>query len=246
MSARAPNSQSLAFVLSLSLLGALVHASCVFEPIVMPESARTHDAGMERSDGGHEQDAQGESDAPMDSGSPKPDAAAPGPIRHASCIASLPEELPEQPAVSVSATGRPWFDTYRDIRCDDLTDYPTCEGDSDCPGSTCVHLEGARGVCHSTWRESAPLVLSFDGGRCITKVPFEAQAKACCAHLPGFACNEWPYEAPVGPGEACSRHADCQAGLICEQAVALSESPVDGLGVCVCPEISRDEPLTEC
>jgi hypothetical protein len=232
--------------LALSLAGAQALVGCVFEPIIMPESRPAHDGGTPHPDAGHESVGDAEPEAHDDGGARAVAPDAGGPIRHRSCIATLPEQLPEEPSVSVSATGRPWFDTYRDIACDDLTDYPTCESDTDCPGSTCVHRAGQPGVCHSTWRQTSPLMLSFDDGRCITTVPFEAQARACCARLEGFECRMWPYHQDGLPGQACSRHGDCQPGLVCQQASSLSETPVYGLGVCRCPEVSRDVGLTEC
>ena len=228
-------------------VGALA-AACVFEPIA--SSSRGSDT---RFDGGQTRD--GAQQLPNGNDALLPDAAgevadaaqhdsgpdAGGPLRHVSCIAPLPSELPEPPYVGVSASGRPWFDTYRDLSCPDLEKVPTCANDGDCPGSSCLHLASAAGVCRPTIFDVSTLVSSFDGGRCVAKLTFEAQARACCAGLPGFDCREWPYPGDGQPGERCARHQDCQTGLLCKQAnLDASHVTVSGLGVCLCPEVGND------
>jgi hypothetical protein len=150
--------------------------------------------------------------------------------------------------VGVSATGRPWFDSYHDISCADLTGAPTCANDSDCPNAFCLQKGIATGVCVAPSSSTSTLLISFDDGSCLAELTFEAQAKACCAKLSGFDCREWPYPHDGKPGQTCARHEDCEPGLLCKSGagVDLTISPVHGTGICMCSEVDEHAPLPNC
>jgi hypothetical protein len=179
------------------------------------------------------QDAQVAGDA---GGEPLPqegDASA-LPIRHGSCINALPEVLPELRYIPVTATGRPWFDAYRDISCTGVMNEPTCNADDECESGTCVHEEGKPGLCSVLDNDLSRQVISFAGGTCLSRVSAESQAMACCLRLAGFSCRKWPYEAreQSQQGELCARHEDCQGGLVCR----VGDIANQGFGICLCPE----------
>ncbi len=164
-----------------------------------------------------------------------PDAGLPppvSPVRHASCAIAAPSPLPLAPQILTDARGRPVFDRYRDISCEEAADSATCTQVLDCgPGSRCILLDQPGiGVCGDRQAEVYP-AMSFDDGRCVTHRSDLAHARACCDGLPGFDCRVWPYQQSSTPGQLCARHEDCELGLVCK------ERRYSGVGLCVCPDL---------
>ncbi len=157
------------------------------------------------------------------------DAGQDVPVRHPTC--SIVADSPRDPDdIAVDATGRPFFDLYRDVSCDVASSYPTCETDAQCgPTASCIHSENQRGICEEPNHEGE-FVLTLDAGRCQAMAPLKAHAKACCDMLPGFDCRAWPYPSSSKPGELCARARDCEPGLICERYFT------EGFGLCICPD----------
>jgi hypothetical protein len=198
-----------------------------------------HDAAMDASvsaDSSTETDAQA-ADAEVEAGGPEPE-----PIRHAACSTDRPWPLPAAPRLKVNASGRPSFDFWRDMSCDEVADYPLCsaeylEGNSSWQCGSCwIGEEGGEGVCNfsgvsASSCDSVGELLTLREGLCGTCIPVAAHTRACCADLPGFDCRAWPYPADSKPGQACAEHSDCEPGLICRDSGYQA-------GVCVCPGAS--------
>lgn len=163
---------------------------------------------------------------------------------HRECAEAPPSPLPPLPPINMLATGRPAFDTWRDIPCEQV-DAPLCsEGESppwEC-GSCILGVAGANdGVCNYFDADNScdgeGEAIGFGEGTCQVCGPVEARARACCEGLEGFDCRSWPYDADGRPGTICARHEDCEPGLVCA-----APSGGAGYGVCACPGVLPSSP----
>jgi hypothetical protein len=238
--------------LLLALLGV---SACTFEiKVDLPESEMSddgEDGGTDRArDGGDGQEGghAGEYDASRDGdGALAGDASGDGGSDglagtiHPACSVPRGTSLPPVVGVHGDASGRPAFDFWRDLGCESVADYPTCEvprqvtalGDWHC--YKCSYRTGT-GICSADdstrCATSGNELLTLGEGRCHLCAPVEAKARACCAELPDIDCRAWPYPANSKPGEGCARHDDCEPGLVCR---VLADQ---GYGLCVCPDAS--------
>ncbi len=156
------------------------------------------------------------------------DSGPAAPVRHATCPL-VATDLRDPKSIAVDATGRPLFDLYRDIACEDVASHPVCDQDAPCAGASCIQSGEAPGVCEDS-RNLNNFVLTMDGGRCHEQTSRAAHAKACCEGLQGFDCRAWPYASTSKPGELCARSLDCEPGLVCEPYFT------SGFGLCLCPD----------
>jgi hypothetical protein len=157
-------------------------------------------------------------------------AAAP---THAACTEPAPETPPDAPAVASTAAGRPEFDLYRDLDCDELAQIARCDQPDLSDPYACSHCLGAsdapaQAVCVPRARRGCVPV--FHGPGCISCVAPEVKARACCLGL-DLDCRAWPFDASSGPGQPCARGSDCEPGLLC--AAVAGETR---FGLCSCPE----------
>jgi hypothetical protein len=161
------------------------------------------------------------------------------PAKHPACDEPLPEPLPESPPVATTPGGRPEFDQFLELDCDQFQDQASCTADDRAPFA-CARCLSAREDTAPERAVCVPLaqrgcIVVAHGGGCLSCVAPEAKARACCLGL-DIDCRPWPFDAGSGPGELCARHDDCQPGLLCK---ALPEER--RFGLCTCPE--RAPPL---
>jgi hypothetical protein len=160
------------------------------------------------------------------------DATVPAVARHDSCAFSAPSTLPEPPVVDVDASGRPLFDGYRDLACPDEASVELCPPEVVCVTGSCLSRDReTTGLCQSSGFV-ARVPAAFGAGKCVAWLTPGELAAACCAELPGFVCEDWPYRRASGRLGLCARHDDCEDGLVCKQ---LADAEVR-VGVCVCPD----------
>ena len=223
-----------------ALLLAWALGGCDFAPFAV-DIPRSHDAGQGSSMMPAEAGAR---DAGPPDAAPPPDASEPDPRLHASCAAALPEVLPAPPPVPLDASGRPLFDLYRNVSCDDAAQQPLCDENTLCPsefGASCVQSSASDpGICAYHDDNTGRIPFTLDEGRCVTWGVLAVHQRACCAHIPGVDCRAWPYGQAQSRtskiGELCARHGDCEPGLLCK---AFYE-----VGLCSCPD--SDEEPDEC
>lgn len=168
-----------------------------------------------------------------------------GPNRHVSCVEALPERLPPVPPFNAIRGGRPAFDQWRDIECDDFLTRSICRTDADCGSLRCLPLaEDGLGVCTfgdiDIWCDGEGEVMSYGDGGCYTCLPPEHHAAACCEGVEGVDCRAWPFPSDGPPGTPCARHEDCEPGLLC------GRGPGSGYGLCQCPEGDLEDPEATC
>ncbi len=158
-----------------------------------------------------------------------------GSARHGCCEEPAVCPLPVVPRVNMDDGGRPLFDSWRDVACEDAASL-LCTGESsNCWPHTCFPLAwSGEGVCAYPDGDSScdgeGEAVGYGGGHCVFCLPPESLAAACCAGLDGVDCRAWPFPADGKPGMICARHEDCEPGLICGPAWGT------GYGICQCPE----------
>jgi hypothetical protein len=223
----------------LCAVGLITACRLDLDDVRAPRGESSHDAGGPES--GALQD--GAVFDGKDGGEPE------GPVHHEACAMPLPSVLPPEPFVAMDARGRPVFDYYRDLPCDDpvVEGYPTCEEYAGQPAIECVYCAGATRLCQ-TWNSQVPgercAPLTMADPSCVTCVPPAAKRRACCEGLDP-SCEPWPFEGKVKTGGACAVHADCEPGLVCiVSPEPLSESVHYAYGLCACPEAPY--PATQC
>lgn len=157
--------------------------------------------------------------------------------QHDSCAAAV-TEVPRLPSINVSATGRPHFDTWRDLLVGEAASYGcNTETDADCSENDldiCFALRGdGQGVCSyvdaDIWCDGEGEVFSWRDGDCVLCMAVGSHAAACAAGIAGVDCRSWPYPSDGKPGTVCAAHEDCEPGLIC------GEGAGSGYGICQCP-----------
>ena len=170
--------------------------------------------------------------------------------QHASCAAPV-TEVPRLPPINVDATGRPYFDTWRDLTIGEFLDHGcAAQTDTDCSENdldVCLLLgtgTGA-GVCSyvdvDIWCDGEGEIFSWRDGECLLCMPIASHAAACTAGIAGVDCRSWPYLSDGKPGMVCAAHEDCEPGLIC------GEGAGSGYGVCQCPDLpAAPRPANDC
>ncbi len=207
--------------------------------------AGQRDAGSVFADsGGNEQGPKGKGDAGDDDTSDETEVPDSGmeraPPQHATCAVALPADLREDLQVEVGPTGRPIFDLYRDISCDQAASHPTCSNSSECEDGFCA-IGGAQQIGYCRPDTSTPLSpTTFDSGACLDWLPLPARKKACCDEVPGVDCRPWPFETKSGPRLLCATQKDCELGLVCKQYAPSS------IAVCVCPDLDPYDFIKGC
>jgi len=166
------------------------------------------------------------------------------------CERALPETLPEVPTIRENATGRPLFDLWRDVSCDDATEAELCSeasgigGASSGCGGLCFRGEPSAedGVCSygdiDVSCDGEGEVIGYNDGQCWMCSPPRVHARACCEGFAGFDCRAWPFPADGKPGMVCARHDDCEAGLVCGPGGTYAS----GYGICQCPGVDLELP----
>jgi len=158
---------------------------------------------------------------------------------HINCELPLDEPLPELPEVPMTADGRPLFDTWRDMDCEEAEAQTSlCSGAGTQPGACILGDSGGQGVATfgdvDTRCDGEGPVIGHHHGQCWVCSPVEVHARACCEMLAGFDCRAWPYPADGKPGMVCARHGDCEPGLLC----GAGGDYAGGYGICQCPGLS--------
>jgi len=228
-------------------IGGLFLGACTLDLSSVPEPrpvvTPTRDAGEDS-----RQDT-GTAPASLDAGSTAPDATmiddAAQRAKHVACSKRVPEVLPTAPPVLADAAGRPLFDYFHELDCDDeaVQSYPTCasyDGSGPFLCDACVgspELEAR--FCQSDaipGPTCAPLLTGE--GACLSCVPLEAKRRACCEGIDEL-CTRWPYKGTSMLGGPCAIHDDCEPGLVC--LASQSDQPV-GFGRCSCPDAYEPPP----
>jgi hypothetical protein len=178
---------------------------------------------------------------------------APDGVRHPACAVALLAKLPAVPKVNQDTTGRPHFDRWRDLGCEELGDTLLCSeaggqggATSACSGLCLLGRPTADdGVCTypdiDRSCDGEGEVVGYADGQCWVCAPPDVHARACCEGLPGFDCRAWPFPANGKPGMVCARHEDCEPGLLCGPGGTYSA----GYGICQCPGVDL-EPAALC
>lgn len=192
-----------------------------------------------------------------------PDAEASGVgartgVRHDLCGNGMPIPPPPVPLVRSDPSGRPNFDLWRDLPCEE--DTPLCTPGDGCPSCLRGQEAAPSGVCAKYGDIDASCdgegeVLSHFDQKCWICAPIVTHARACCAGLPGFDCRVWPYPGDGKPGMVCARHEDCEPGLVCgagyldprvcgedDGACHVAQARGGGYGLCQCPGIGVQQP----
>lgn len=175
-----------------------------------------------------------------------PDVGSPGEagqqVMHPACNLPFPRSAPAEPDLPVDPTGRPAFDWWRDVDCEQLSETPACsssDANQDC--AACLG-EPPRPACATSSDSDlcfgpSNAVAAFES-QCTACLTVESKARACCGGGSGVDCRPWPFEGTSAVRGLCARHTDCEPGLLC------SSEPSWTFGVCTCPE--RLPELLEC
>jgi hypothetical protein len=206
------------------------------------------DAEVTPSDADVEHDAASDASALTDSG-PDGDAAS-LPPQHASCTMPNTASDLEALVVPTDARGRPSFDWWRDISCEEVTVWETCTPDlngrsRDC--EQCIRGDelAETGLCLGDYRPAFcesinnQTVGELSEKGCLFCADNRMRRHACCNQIAGFDCRSWPYPSNSELGGLCARHADCEPGLVCK---TIADWP---FGSCTCPEVNLAQ-YTEC
>ncbi len=218
-------------------LGLCAMVACDFEVNVEVAPPSGRDGGRDSSSDGSMVDAS--SPSVRDAGE-LTDGALP---RHVACNEPLPARLPASPRVRSDATGRPYFDKFRDTDCAMLPDVQRCieaeRPDDVCPICAVPDLE-MDGFCFEIPYSTNDLPVTFRGGQCLVGTTLQSKARVCCEGSREFDCRAWPYPQNSKRGELCSVHEDCEPGLVCIQA--------GEYGLCACPRetLSSLDGLVNC
>jgi hypothetical protein len=221
-----------------ALLGSLLLAGCFGaapfseregpgdKPPRGDSGAPASDAGADGGDDGAVGDAGDNLHPPMSA----PDAGErprlPAPVRHASCQETL-YEWPDKQMLYYEGDEHP-YNRWQQGSCEGAAAPLLCSRTEPC--SYCVMTEGQSGACATGGGSDTPFV--YQQGACMWWVSVEWKRNACCAGLGGNACRRYPFDAmSQGPGELCSTHADCEAGLVCEPNFGRDYAR------CVCPGV---------
>jgi len=219
-------------------LGLCPMAACDFEVNIDAMVPRSRDGGRDASADGSLTDAS--STAVRDAGE-LTDGDMPR-LQHVACNEPLPARLPAVPRVLSDATGRPYFDKFRDIDCAMLPELQRCTeaapASDDCRLCAFPDLEG-EGFCFEAPNFSGDQhPLTFRSGQCLVETSLENKIRACCEGSGDFDCRAWPFPQNSKRGELCSVHDDCEPGLLCKQ--------FEEFGLCACPSEDTGDGLVNC
>lgn len=157
-------------------------------------------------------------------------------LRHESCAEPILADVPREPDLATDARGRPLFDSWTLLGCEQVADYPICEAYQAMTGApACYQCLGADdaggGVCApSPSDEPRELCVPLHDLKrdCWLCVPPAAKAQACCLGL-GVDCKTSDAANLSGPGQACAHHTDCEPGLLCVDGESFEAK------LCACP-----------
>jgi len=156
------------------------------------------------------------------------------------CEHAMPAIKPSVPDVNSDGWGRPLFDTWMDLSCDDTAHIQDCDASNPCDDAVClIGTPGGHGVCapsgdEDIWCDGEGEVMTYYDHLCWLCVDLAVHAAACCRYPNEFDCREWPYKGSSTPGDACARHNDCMDGLVCGRHRGL------GYGICQCPQLDPE------
>lgn len=187
-----------------------------------------------------------------DSGQAEPDGGAREvPILHPACDWPAVRSIDSTKVlVKTDARGRPGFDWWRDLTCQQASHLETCTQDVSGRSATCLACvlgtpDSGVGLCSS---DAIPVLCDFEPNHAVAGMPGQGcvlcgdlrlRKRACCEQLAGFDCRAWPYPANTGPGQPCARHGDCEPGLMCRIVYDRT------YGICSCPE-TVSAPVVPC
>ncbi len=206
-----------------------------------------HDAEVTPSDGAVEGEGAPDAEQLSDGGDGSDAARA---LRHPSCQqASTATDLTSL-LVDTDARGRPSFDWWRDLSCEEVAGHETCTLDLNgrsarCEGCLRSADDADVGLCV---KEPSPLfcddtpnhgVIALASKACLFCGDNRLHRYACCHQIEGFDCRSWPFPGNSGPQGLCARHADCEPGLMCKTGA------LGRFATCMCPETEQHE-FTEC
>jgi hypothetical protein len=167
----------------------------------------------------------------------------PGLPHHATCKWPNVETDRETVLVPTDARGRPSFDWWRDITCEETSDYETCTPDLNGRSRECDQCirgdsSAASGLCIGPYgpdfciEGTHSIAVELNPRGCLVCADPRLRQHACCNQIAGFDCRSWPYPGNSTVGGLCARHADCEAGLMCKTQVGWR------FGTCTCPELT--------